>query len=110
MSDPLKQSALDYHEFPQPGKLGITITKPFDTPAQLSLAYTPGVAEPVRAIQAGIPKPPIATPHWRASRCRRKCWRPMAKSRYPSDSTTLFPSRSIPVCANVSLNRWPAPR
>ncbi|MGH6961981.1 MAG: malic enzyme-like NAD(P)-binding protein, partial [Dongiaceae bacterium] len=40
-----------YHEFPQPGKLGIAITKPFDTPGQLSLAYTPGVAEPVRAIQ-----------------------------------------------------------
>jgi len=52
MNDTLKQSALDYHEFPRPGKLGIAITKPFETPAQLSLAYTPGVAEPVLAIQA----------------------------------------------------------
>ncbi|HWU69611.1 MAG TPA: malic enzyme-like NAD(P)-binding protein [Stenotrophobium sp.] len=52
MNDQLKQSALDYHEFPHPGKLGINITKPFSTPEELSLAYTPGVAEPVLAIQA----------------------------------------------------------
>ncbi|MDM4770532.1 malic enzyme-like NAD(P)-binding protein [Solimonas sp. SE-A11] len=52
MNDTLKKSALDYHEFPIPGKLGIAITKPFETAAQLSLAYTPGVAEPVREIQA----------------------------------------------------------
>ncbi len=51
MIENLKQSALDYHEFPRPGKLGTEITKPFDTVAQLSLAYTPGVAEPVLAIQ-----------------------------------------------------------
>jgi malate dehydrogenase (oxaloacetate-decarboxylating)(NADP+) len=52
MNDQLKKSALDYHEFPRPGKLGIHITKPFSTPEELSLAYTPGVAEPVLAIQA----------------------------------------------------------
>ncbi len=52
MKDQLKQSALDYHEFPHPGKLGIAITKPCETSAHLSLAYTPGVAEPVLAIQA----------------------------------------------------------
>ncbi|TXH05550.1 MAG: malate dehydrogenase [Nevskiaceae bacterium] len=52
MNEQLKKSALDYHEFPTPGKLGISITKPFETPEQLSLAYTPGVAEPVLAIQA----------------------------------------------------------
>jgi malate dehydrogenase (oxaloacetate-decarboxylating)(NADP+) len=52
MNDQLKKSALDYHEFPRPGKLGIAITKPFSTPEELSLAYTPGVAEPVLAIQA----------------------------------------------------------
>ena len=44
------KKALDYHEFPQPGKLSITITKPTETQRDLSLAYTPGVAEPVRAI------------------------------------------------------------
>ena len=46
-----KQAALDYHAKPRPGKLAIAVTKPFTTPEELSLAYTPGVAEPVLAIQ-----------------------------------------------------------
>ena len=45
-----KQEALDYHEFPSPGKLATQVTKPCSTQAELSLAYTPGVAEPVRVI------------------------------------------------------------
>jgi malate dehydrogenase (oxaloacetate-decarboxylating)(NADP+) len=45
-----KQAALDYHEFPRPGKLATMLTKPADTPEDLSLAYSPGVAEPVLAI------------------------------------------------------------
>ena len=49
MSD-LKQRALDYHEFPHPGKISVEFSKPCATQADLSLAYTPGVAEPVRAI------------------------------------------------------------
>ena len=49
MSD-LKKAALDYHEFPRPGKLSVEITKPTETPRDLSLAYSPGVAEPVREI------------------------------------------------------------
>src|SRR5690625_2941518 len=44
------QLALDYHAHPKPGKVSIAITKPFTTRAELSLAYTPGVAAPVRAI------------------------------------------------------------
>lgn len=51
MSDAFKQAALDYHAKPRPGKLAIAITKPFTTPEELSLAYSPGVAEPVLAIQ-----------------------------------------------------------
>lgn len=46
----LKQQALDYHAFPTPGKIGIAVTKPAATQKDLALAYTPGVAEPVRAI------------------------------------------------------------
>lgn len=46
----LKQSALDYHEFPAPGKLSVHLTKPTNSQADLSLAYTPGVAAPVLAI------------------------------------------------------------
>ncbi|MBV1881953.1 MAG: malate dehydrogenase, partial [Pseudomonadales bacterium] len=46
----LKKAALDYHANPKPGKVSIAITKPTDTPEDLSLAYSPGVAEPVREI------------------------------------------------------------
>jgi len=46
-----KQKALDYHKNPKPGKLSIEVTKPTETQFDLSLAYTPGVAEPVRAIE-----------------------------------------------------------
>src|ERR1700741_972003 len=41
-----KQQALDYHNGSRPGKIGITPTKPCRTQRDLSLAYTPGVAEP----------------------------------------------------------------
>ncbi|MDO8953273.1 MAG: malic enzyme-like NAD(P)-binding protein [Gammaproteobacteria bacterium] len=46
----LKQEALDYHRYPIPGKLGVSITKPTATQHDLSLAYSPGVAEPVLEI------------------------------------------------------------
>jgi malic enzyme len=46
----LKQRALHYHEFPTPGKLAVCVTKPTNSQDDLSLAYTPGVAEPVLAI------------------------------------------------------------
>jgi len=42
---PLKKAALHYHEFPRPGKLEIRPTKPMATGRDLSLAYSPGVAE-----------------------------------------------------------------
>ncbi|MBZ0092259.1 MAG: malate dehydrogenase, partial [Sulfuricellaceae bacterium] len=45
-----RQQALDYHQFPQPGKLSVESSKPCATAHDLSLAYTPGVAEPVREI------------------------------------------------------------
>lgn len=48
--DVLKQRALDYHALPTPGKLSIQVTKSTDSQDDLSLAYTPGVAEPVIAI------------------------------------------------------------
>ncbi|MEO5574107.1 MAG: malic enzyme-like NAD(P)-binding protein [Gammaproteobacteria bacterium] len=50
MTSDLKQAALDYHALPTPGKIGLAITKPCATQAELALAYTPGVAEPVREI------------------------------------------------------------
>ncbi len=49
MSD-LKTAALKYHAEPRPGKIKVEITKPTETPRDLALAYSPGVAEPVREI------------------------------------------------------------
>lgn len=46
----LKERALEYHEFPKPGKLSVQVSKSTATQDDLSLAYTPGVAEPVLAI------------------------------------------------------------
>ncbi|MCC4832969.1 malic enzyme-like NAD(P)-binding protein [Shewanella sp. 1_MG-2023] len=51
MSD-FRQQALDYHEFPIAGKTAVSLTKPAQTSHDLSLAYSPGVAEPVREIAA----------------------------------------------------------
>ncbi len=50
MSKTFKQRALDYHERAPAGKLAIHVTKPTATQDDLSLAYSPGVAAPVRAI------------------------------------------------------------
>jgi malate dehydrogenase (oxaloacetate-decarboxylating)(NADP+) len=46
-----RQQALDYHSNPQPGKIEVTPTKPCRTQRDLSLAYTPGVAQPCLAIE-----------------------------------------------------------
>src|ERR1017187_1717535 len=45
-----KKAALDYHEFPTPGKLSITATKQLLTQSDLALAYSPGVAAACEAI------------------------------------------------------------
>ncbi len=46
-----KQEALDYHAGERPGKIEIGLTKPCRTQRDLSLAYTPGVADPCLEIQ-----------------------------------------------------------
>ncbi len=50
MSKDKRQAALDYHALPTPGKIAVVPTKPCETQHDLSLAYSPGVAEPVREI------------------------------------------------------------
>lgn len=45
-----RQQALDYHEYPTPGKISVELTTPAETSKDLALAYSPGVAEPVREI------------------------------------------------------------
>lgn len=47
-----KQAALDYHQFPKPGKLEIRATKPLANGRDLSRAYSPGVAEACLEIKA----------------------------------------------------------
>src|SRR5579871_2538948 len=46
----LRKAALDYHEFPTPGKLSITATKQLLNQSDLALAYSPGVASACEAI------------------------------------------------------------
>jgi malate dehydrogenase (oxaloacetate-decarboxylating)(NADP+) len=46
MSNRKKQEALDYHSSGKPGKIEVIPTKPYSTQRDLSLAYSPGVAEP----------------------------------------------------------------
>jgi len=45
-----RKDALEYHEFPTPGKFEISPTKPLSSQRDLALAYSPGVAEPCREI------------------------------------------------------------
>ncbi|MEZ8013164.1 MULTISPECIES: malic enzyme-like NAD(P)-binding protein [Vibrio] len=49
-----RQQALDYHEFPIPGKIAVELTKPANSAEDLALAYSPGVAEPVREIAQNV--------------------------------------------------------
>jgi len=52
MSDISKRSdALNYHEFPTPGKIQVVPTKKYSSQRDLSLAYSPGVAEPCLEIE-----------------------------------------------------------
>ncbi|THA01050.1 NADP-dependent malic enzyme [Rodentibacter pneumotropicus] len=57
MSEQLRQAALDFHEFPIPGKIEVTPTKSLATQRDLALAYSPGVAEPCLEIE----KDPLAS-------------------------------------------------
>lgn len=52
MDEQLRQSALDYHRFPTPGKIHVAPTKPLTTQRDLALAYSPGVAAACDAIVA----------------------------------------------------------
>ena len=48
----LRRAALEYHEFPTPGKVAIHATKQLVNQHDLALAYSPGVAEPCKEIAA----------------------------------------------------------
>lgn len=63
MTNQLEADALKYHEQERPGKIEIVPTKPYCTPEQLALAYSPGVAAPA----IGIKKE-----HWNAYKYTNK--------------------------------------
>ena len=50
MQPPSKKEALDYHSRGRKGKIEVVPTKPYSSQRDLSLAYSPGVAEPCLAI------------------------------------------------------------
>src|SRR3984893_11235884 len=50
-----KKAALDYHEFPTPGKLSVIATKQLLNQSDLALAYSPGVAAACEAIAEDPP-------------------------------------------------------
>jgi len=50
MSQSDRQAALEYHQYPTPGKISVTASKPLVTQRDLALAYTPGVAVACEAI------------------------------------------------------------
>ncbi len=50
MDEQLKQRALNFHQYPVPGKIQISSTKPLVTPGDLALACSPGVVAPCEAI------------------------------------------------------------
>ncbi len=51
MKDNFRDSALEYHRKPTPGKIAIVPTKPMDTQRDLALAYSPGVAAACEEIE-----------------------------------------------------------
>ena len=50
MDEQFRQSALEYHQYPKPGKIQVAPTKPLTTQRDLALAYSPGVAAACEAI------------------------------------------------------------
>ena len=84
--DKLRDSALEYHRLPTPGKLAIVATKPLANQRDLALAYSPGVAAACEVIvadpaggrqrhrprQSGRRSSPTAPPSWG--------WAPSARS------------------------------
>ena len=51
MDDTIRKAALDYHEFPVPGKISVTPSKQLSNQRDLALAYSPGVAAPCEEIE-----------------------------------------------------------
>ena len=55
-NETVRKAALDFHEFPKPGKLEIRATKPLANQSDLAKAYSPGVAEACLEIKKDFEK------------------------------------------------------
>ena len=83
----LRRAALEYHEFPKPGKIAIAATKQMVNQHDLALAYSPGVAAPCEEI-VRTPTPPSSTPAaatwWAWSPMALPCWGWATLARWPA--------------------------
>ena len=109
-----RQDALDYHATGRPGKIAVVPTKPLNNQRDLSLAYSPGVAEPCLEIKrrsrrrlqvhgaraTSSPSSPTAPPSSDSATSARspasRSWRARAISSSSSPTSTCSISRSAP--------------
>ncbi len=95
-----KQQALDYHFGAHPGKIEVTPTKPCLTQHDLSLAYTPGVADPCLEIEKNphdAYKYTAAAIWWRWSPMAPQCSAWATSARSPASLSW----KARPSCSNV---------
>jgi malate dehydrogenase (oxaloacetate-decarboxylating)(NADP+) len=82
----LRRAALEYHEFPTPGKVAIAATKQMVNQRDLALAYSPGVAaacEEIVADPANAFRYTAAATWWRWSPTAPPCWAWATSARWP---------------------------
>jgi len=82
----LRRAALEYHEFPIPGKVAIAATKQLTNQRDLALAYSPGVAAPCEEIVAdpvNAFKYTARATWWPSSPTARPCWAWATSARWP---------------------------
>lgn len=58
----LRKAALEYHEFPTPGKISVTPTKPLSNQRDLALAYSPASPRPAKRSSPTSPTPSATPP------------------------------------------------
>ena len=83
----LRRAALEYHEFPKPGKIAIAATKQMVNQHDLALAYSPGVAAPCEEIVKdpnAASSTPAAATWWAWSPMALPCWGWATLARWPA--------------------------
>lgn len=89
MDEKLKQSALEFHQYPVAGKIQVVPTKPLATQRDLALAYSPGVAAP----------------------CLEIADDPLAAYKYTARGNLVGSSLTVPPCwGSATSAPWPGSR